>query len=119
MVGVKEALQSLYLGLCDVFEYTAVKDPVTKITKYAEVKVVPAQPCRLSFSASPAVSERDGANIPKQVIKVFMDPNVQVKAGSKIVVTQNGRTTAYKNAGEPAVYTNHQEITLDIFEKWA
>lgn len=120
MVNIKSALQSLYTGQCDVYEYRPAKDPVSKITSHQEVKVnATAIPCRLSFETVSAVAEGSGASIPRQVVKLFMDPAIVIKAGSKIVVTQNGRTTAYKNAGEPAVHTNHQEILLEIFEKWA
>lgn len=119
MVSVKQALQKLYIGQCDVFEYTQAKDLVSKITGHQEAKVHTAKPCRLSFSSSPAVAESSGANIPKQVIKLFMDSEVAIKSGSKIVVTQNGKTTAYKNTGEPAMHTNHQELTLELFERWS
>ena len=40
-------------------------------------------------------------------------------AGSKIVVTQEGRTAAYARSGEPAVYSSHQEIVLVPFEEYA
>lgn len=120
MVSTKSAIESLYTGQCDVFEYQPVQDPVSKITSHQETKVnTTAIPCRLSFQTISAVDQGSGANIPRQVVKLFMDPGVVVKAGSKIVVTQNGRTTAYKNAGQPAVYSNHQEIMLEIFERWA
>lgn len=119
MVDVKSALQSLYTGVCDVYEYRPDKDPVTKITSHQEVKVnANPIPCRKSFKTITVVVEGSGSSIPKQVIQVFMDPSVAVKAGSKIVITQNGDTTAYKNSGEPAVYSNHQQIVLELFEKW-
>lgn len=120
MVNVKSALQSLYTGLCDVYEYKPAKDPVTKITSHQETKVnTTAIPCRLSFKTISVVVEGSGSNIPKQVVQLFMDPSVAIKAGSKVVVTQNGKTTAYKNSGEPAVYSNHQQIVLELFERWA
>lgn len=119
MVNTKKALEKLHVGVCDVYEYGQTKDQVSKITKHAETKVHTAEPCRLSTSSSPPVTEASGANIPKQIIKLFMDPSVLIKSGSKIVVTQNGRTTAYKNTGEPAMHTNHQELNLELFEKWS
>jgi hypothetical protein len=120
MVDIKSALQSLHTGTCDIYQYGTSKDPVTKITGHQEVKVNATPiPCRLSIKTVTPSVEGSGAYSPKQVIKLFMDPDVVVKAGSKIVVTQNGRTTAYKNAGEPAVYSNHQEIMLELFERWA
>lgn len=46
-------------------------------------------------------------------------PDVVIKAGSKIIVTQHGRTTEYSNSGVPAVYPTHQEIMLTLFNGWA
>ena len=40
-------------------------------------------------------------------------------SGSKITVTQNGKTTDYCLSGESAVYTSHQEIALELFEDYA
>lgn len=54
-----------------------------------------------------------------QSVKLFISPDVVIKAGSKIIVTQHGRTTEYSNSGVPAVYPTHQEIMLTLFEGWA
>ena len=51
--------------------------------------------------------------------KLFISPEVEIKPGSKIVVTQNGVTTEFSNSGKPAIYTNHQEIMLKLFEDYA
>ena len=51
-------------------------------------------------------------------MKLFISPDVLIKAGSKIIVTQHGRTTEYSNSGVPAVYPTHQEIMLTLFEGW-
>lgn len=118
MVNTKSAIQRLYSARCDVYEYGQVKDPVTKVTGRQEILVLSDQACRLSIETSPQATEASGGSVPRQVIKLFMDPEVQVKPGSKIVVTQNGRTTAYKNAGQPAVYSNHQELILELFNDW-
>ena len=39
--------------------------------------------------------------------------------GSKITVTQNGVTTDYASSGKPAVYETHQEVILELKEKWS
>lgn len=54
-----------------------------------------------------------------QSVKLFISPDIVIKAGSKIIVTQHGRTTEYSNSGVPAVYPTHQEIMLTLFEGWA
>lgn len=76
------------------------------------------QPCRLSFSSSPSATNGDVAEI-NQTVKLFFSPEIKVKEGSKITVTQNGVTTAYKQSGTPAHYPTHQEILLELFKGWA
>lgn len=77
------------------------------------------QPCRVSFeSNSTTVKSNDTVYEKPQSIKLFIAPELIIKAGSKIVVAQNGRTEAYKSAGPPRVYTTHQEIVLEHFERW-
>lgn len=112
MVNVRKALEKLHVGLCDVYEYIQAKDPVTKVTKPTETKVLTAQPCRLSFKQSPAATQTDSSADLSQTITLFLDPSLIIKPGSKIVVTQNGRTEVFKSSGHPAYHTNHQEITL-------
>jgi hypothetical protein len=58
-------------------------------------------------------------NCPTQEIKLILSPEIRVRAGSKIVVEQNGFRQAYKNSGESAMYRYHQEIMLERLEKWA
>ena len=38
---------------------------------------------------------------------------------NRVIVTQNGETTEYKNSGKPAIYSSHQEIILELFDGWA
>jgi hypothetical protein len=82
------------------------------------VVVIENQPCRLSFSSNPSATDGDIAEI-NQTVKLFFAPEIKVKEGSKIIVTQNGVTTEYKQSGTPAVYSCHQEIFLELFKGWA
>ncbi|MGL5715042.1 MAG: hypothetical protein ACRCXT_06865 [Paraclostridium sp.] len=111
----KKALETMYTGKCTIYEYQEVKDPVTKRTTSREVMLTENYPCRLSYKS---ITKTNDGNIPTltQVIKLFISNEIEVKAGSKIVVTQNNKTTEYKNTGEPAIYTNHQEVILEIQE---
>lgn len=114
----KKAIESLYTGICTVYEYKEVRDPETKRTTSKEVVVIENQPCRLSFKN--ITQSKDGI-APKitQITKLFISNECNINPGSKIVVTQNNKTTEYKNSGEPAMYSNHQEIILELFDKWA
>ena len=111
---VRAALESLYKGRCDIISQQEVFDPVTKQTSFESVTVVANQPCRLSFKTITAVKQDTGAARLTQIIKVFISPDIEVKAGSRLVITQNGKTAEYKASGEPALYGNHQEIILEL-----
>ena len=111
---VRDAFESLYAGRCDIISQQEVFDPVSKQTSFESVTVVPNQPCRLSFKTITMAQEGTGATRLVQVIKVFISPEIEVKAGSRLVITQNGKRAEYKASGEPALYSNHQEIILEL-----
>ena len=117
MVKVRRALEKGYIGTFTVTEHKKVTKP-NKTTGFSDVDVLVNQPCRLSFSSSPSTSDGDIAEV-NQTVKLFFAPEITVKEGSKITVTQNGVTTAYKQSGTPAVYQTHTEILLELFKGWA
>lgn len=118
MKPIKKAISSLYNGTCNIYEYKEVTDPNTKRTTHKEVLIIKNKPCRLSFKN---ITQSGDGDTPKltQVIKLFLYTDCQVAPGSKIVVTQNNVTTEYKNSGQPAIYTNHQEIILELFKGYS
>lgn len=73
----------------------------------------------MSFSASGAAMNNGSASALAQTIKLFIAPELDIKPGSKILVTRQGKTTAYRRTGEPELHSNHQEIVLDLFDGWA
>lgn len=115
----RKVLEETYDGSMTVSEYRQVTDPVTKLTDCREVTVLEGQPCRLSFDRVQQAEKERGAEGIVQVIRLFAAPEPAIKPGSKIVVAQNGVTTAYQCSGVPAVYATHQEIILTLFERWA
>lgn len=118
MQFARKAIEMMYIGTCDVIEHQEVSDPVTKKTGFAEVTTLLAQPCRLSFKNNPTSGDGNTASI-TQEIKLFVSPDIVIKEGSKIVVTQNGVTESYSSSSKPALYETHQEITLKLFDRWA
>ena len=83
------------------------------------MKKFPLSKIKLSFEKLNAVVQTDTAAKQTQGTKLFIAPEIKVKPGSKIVVEQNGVTTAYSASGVPAVYLSHAEIMLELFEGWA
>lgn len=117
--AARAAIESTYEGVCTVIEYGDTTDEKTKITRQGEVVKIENQPCKLSFEKLAAAVGTDTAAEITQGVKLFVAPETPIQAGSKILVTQNGVTTAYSASGEPAVYFSHMEIRLELFRGWA
>jgi len=117
--AAKKAIESTYDGVVTVEEFKKIKDESTKLTAGKAVIVLENQPCRLSFEGLQTANQSKSAASVTQSTKLFISPDVTIKAGSKMTVTQAGKTTVYTHSGIPAVYDTHQEIILELFEDWA
>lgn len=115
----RKAIEATYSGSCTIREYRESKEEKTRFTKGMEVIALENQPCRVSFQKIASAVQTETAAAVSQEIKLFLAPEIVVKSGSKIVVTQNERTTEYVASGEPAVYPTHQEIILELLKRWA
>jgi hypothetical protein len=113
---VSNPLSLLWVGRCTIYEYQDVTDPETFQTIKREVAVLEDEPCRLSYNHEQATDIRSGAAVVSQSITLFIRNDLKIKPGSVIKITQNGVTEKYKGSGQPAVYSNHQEIVLQIYE---
>lgn len=116
--AARKAVERTYKGAVTVTEHPKVKDEVTKLTGYQDMSVLKNQPCKLSFEKITTAAQSESAASIAQTTKLFLSPDVIIKPGSKLTVTQTGITTDYACSGIPAVYETHQEIILDIFEDW-
>ena len=112
--AARKAIEATYFGVLTVTEHQKVKDEVTKLTGYKDVIVIDGQPCKLSFESLKTAIQSESAATVAQTTKLFVSPDVRIKAGS-----QDGVTTDYTCSGIPATYPTHQEIILDLFEDWA
>ena len=117
--AARRAQEATYEGLCTIYEYRDVTDEKTKLSSEEEVAVIEDQPCKLSFEKLNSVVQTETAAVQAQGVKLFLAPEIAVGSNSKIVVTQNGITNEYSASGIPAVYSTHQEITLELFRGWA
>ncbi len=118
MQKTKEAIESMYQDTCNIIEWHPATDPETKKTKFHEVTVCENKPCKVSFgSTSPSTGGEVAEQI--QTVKLFISRDIDIKPGSKIVITREGYgPVAYSNSGKPSIFTNHQEIALKLFERW-
>ena len=117
--AARRAQEATYEGLCTIYEYRDVTDEKTKLSSEEEVAVIEDQPCKLSFEKLNSVVQTETAAVQAQGVKLFLAPEIAVGSNSKIVVTQNGITNEYSASGVPAVYSTHQEITLESFRGWS
>ena len=115
---VRKAIEKMYIGTCTITEHQKVKKE-NKTTGFQDVIVLENQPCKLSFSSITSTSQTETAAMVVQTAKVLIAPEIQIKPGSKLTITQNGVTTEYENSGEPALFNTHQEISLVLFKGWA
>lgn len=111
----RKALERMYEGVCSITnkqEYEKANGSVG----FKDVVIVENQPCRLSFSASPVTQAGNGVHNANQSIKLFLSPEIEVKAGSIITITQHGVTTTYQCSGLPIKRYSHQSIELKVMD---
>ena len=117
--AARRAQEATYEGICTIYEYRDVTDEKTKLSSEEEIAVIENQPCKLSFEKLNSVVQTETAAVQAQGVKLFLAPEIAVGSNSKIVVTQNGVTDEYSASGKPAIYSIHQEITLESFRGWS
>lgn len=113
---VTNPLALLWVGKATIYEYQDITDPITHQTTQQEVAVVTDEPCRLSYNREQSTNIQNGAAVVSQSITLFIRPDLVIAPGSVIEITQHGKTQKYKGSGEPAVYCNHQEIVLELYD---
>ena len=115
----RKAVEATYDGTCRIYGMQSVKDPVTKVTRQEETLVQDGIACHLSYSSTALAAGSDTVTGVAQTIKLFLEPEPVVPPGSRIEVTQQGRTESYAQSGKAAVYSSHQEILLEIWKEYA
>ena len=109
-------LAMLWIGKCTIYEFVDTVNPTTFQTTQEEVAVIVDEPCRLSYNHEQSTNIANGAAVVSQSITLFIRPDLKINPGSVIEITQNGVTERFKRSGKPAVYSNHQQIILQLYE---
>lgn len=117
-VEQRKAIESLYEGTCTILSTVDVKDPITNITSPQEITIVENESCRLSYGKPEIMEDSEIADTTKQLIKLFIKPELNIPSGSLIEVTQHGKTTYFSNSGYPNIHGSHQEINLKLDDKY-
>ena len=113
---VKRAVKHLYDGRMTVEEARKEKN-AKNITTLVWSAVIEDVPCRVSYKTVTPAGRSDTVDSIAQAITLFTVPNIDIKPGSRVTVTQRGRTMRFSCAGIPAVYESHQEIPLTRWEE--
>ena len=117
----RKALERMWKDQCSIFVRVEQTNPDTNLTDFQEMPLFENQPCKLSFEKQTATDENHVATV-AQVVKLFLSPDLLVPPGCKVVVKRFNdieREFTYSQSGEAGVFTNHQEITLTLWEGWA
>lgn len=114
---VRAAYEQLYQDTCTIYEYQEVENP-DGTTGFSEVAVEEDIPCRLSYQTDTTAGNTESASPLKENIELFINPELEIKAGSKLSITHLKRTIDYERTGEPARYDTHQEVHLELFKGW-
>lgn len=119
VINSTNPLATLWTGRCTIYEYQDVTDPETKQTTQREVAVLVDEPCRLSYRYEQATNIQSGAAVVSQMVILHIRPDLIIPPGSVVEITQHGKTVKYKGSGQPAVYCNHQEIVMELYDNEA
>ena len=114
----KKNFELLFEDKCNIYEYVKEKQP-NGSTAHKEKLILADIPCRISFNGANQVAEGAKYSTPVQSIKLFIPNDITIKDGSKLEITRQGETTAYKNSGVISKYPTHSELGLELFKGWS
>lgn len=115
---VEKALKKLWLDYCTVYVQIEQINTLTKRTEFIEIPIIENEHCKLSFNSLSSAEVENNVSSKNQSITLFISNKIKIPSGSKIVITRGVNTFTYTNSGEPKIFTNHQEIQLELFERW-
>ncbi|HDK7179215.1 TPA: hypothetical protein PTW06_000977 [Clostridium botulinum] len=115
----RKAIESLYDCTCNIYKYEKYKDPVTKETKTG-INPIPKyekQSCKVSKQSLSKNNQTDTVNKVLYEIKLFIAPELEIKQGDIIEVTNVLDVKTKYKAGEGFPYYTHQEVILNKEDK--
>lgn len=115
----RKAIERMYQDSCTITVRKPIRNPDTGITSFTEQTLDTVLPCRISHKTLAAVGHNEVADNVSQVMVLYLEPEIEIPAGSRLAVTRNGKEVLYCRSGEPMRYHTHQEIMLDLWKEWA
>jgi hypothetical protein len=106
---IRDEIARLYHGKMTITEYTKTKDK-NGISKLKLERIRGGIPCRLSYKRKAQnAAGADASDIQLETV-IYCDPDIEIKPGSVIEVTQEGHTETFELSGGVVRYHNHQEV---------
>lgn len=119
----RKFIEKMYIGRCNI--WVSKKLTNSNFATYFKDELLAIDvPCKLSYgthsySTPKLASESQTTTEISANVKLFINPDIEIPTGSKIDVIQNGRKTKYKYTGEVAFFETHQEIRLELADKYS
>lgn len=110
---VRKAIERLYDGVATIVMQSQTIDTSTGRVKSQDTTVTGVA-CRISYKRVNPADAGGGITAAAQIVTMFTNPDIVIKAGSDITVDQRGRMLQFRAAGVPAVYASHQEVPLEV-----
>lgn len=120
---IERDIKSLFCHRCTVYEYEEYAEG--DVTKHKEVLKYQDIECRLSYTTGVLFGKMKSSQMKgdalksEQSIKLFLPINVDIRAGSKIVVNHDNITEIFINSSQPSRFKHHIEVLLAKNEEWA
>lgn len=121
---ISQALASLYSSSCDIYSFKTSINPETSISSQSLELIYQNIPCRLSYlsssstTSSSSIKKKDFTYSNYNPIKLFLQNDLLIDAGSIFYITNFSKTKVYKASSEPFIYSSHQEVILVPFEDY-
>lgn len=121
---VKNPLKLLWKDTCTIQTAVKVKQ-LNKAIGHVWTNLVTDEPCKLSFfnnvQQNNVASGTVAAAPVIQQAKLFIRSDLEVPPGSriKVITHENKKTLFYKCSSKAALFTNHQEILMEVDQEWA
>lgn len=114
ILKVRKAFEKMYDSRCTVVIHEEYEKP-NGATGFRDVTVLEDEPCKLQYTGVSDAVQGDAVATVSQEIRLFLTPDAEILAGSKITVNM----VNYTHSGVVAKYDTHQEIVLKLWEKWS
>lgn len=115
--NLKQDLALMWDDTCDIYSCDKSINASTKRTEFTEELIYSNVACKLSFTTFDPTTGTVHVDEQSQSAKLFLDNELNIPMGSKVVVTRGERTYSYR-VGEIGLFPSHQELRLTLLERW-